>query len=190
MRTQGLSRTHGTRGTKETPGTDGTQGNTRGTIFHWFGRHAPTIPKREYNSSGKFTAVCRRVPISVDANSAECKPKYGRSPKFNSRSAGHADSRPNQVGREPIYDGEDLDQFKPWLTQLENACIVGKRDVREVAICSCAGPVLEVISSTDPTEPWSVHRDELRRWFSPNKTRVHAANLLNNFCPQHATENL
>ena len=90
----------------------------------------------------------------------------------------------------PIYDGEDPDKFKPWLTQLENACIVGKRDVREVAICSCAGPVLEVISSIDPTEPWSVHRDELRRCFSLNKTRVHAANLLNNFCPQHATENL
>ena len=42
----------------------------------------------------------------------------------------------------PIYEGEDPDKFKPWLTQLENACIVGKRDVREVAICSCAGPVL------------------------------------------------
>ena len=26
----------------------------------------------------------------------------------------------------PIYDGEDLDKLQPWLTQLENACIVGK----------------------------------------------------------------
>ena len=90
----------------------------------------------------------------------------------------------------PIYDGEDPDKFEPWLTQLENACIVGKRDVREVAICSCTGPVLEVITSIDEIEPWSVHRDELRRCFSPNKTRVHAANLLNSFRPQHATENL
>ena len=57
----------------------------------------------------------------------------------------------------PIYDGEDPDKFEPSLTQLENACIVGKRDVREVAICSCAGPVLEVISSIDPTKLWSVH---------------------------------
>ena len=89
----------------------------------------------------------------------------------------------------PIYDGEDPDKFEPWLTQLENACIVGKRDVREVAICSCAGPVLEVISSIDLTEPWNIHRDELR-CFSPNKMRVHAANLLNNFRLQHATENL
>ena len=77
----------------------------------------------------------------------------------------------------PIYDGEDPDKFKPWLTQLENACIVGKRDVREVAICSYVGPVLEVISSIDPTKPWSVHQDELRRCFSPNKTQVHAANF-------------
>ena len=90
----------------------------------------------------------------------------------------------------PIYDGEDPDKFKPWLTQLENACIVGKRDVQEVAICSWVGPVLEVISSIDPTELWSVHRDKLRRCFSPNKKQVHAANLLNNFRPQHATENL
>ena len=90
----------------------------------------------------------------------------------------------------PIYDGEDPDRFEPWLTQLENACIVGKRDVQEVAICSCAGPVLEVISSIDLTEPWSIHRDELRRCFSPNKKRVHAANLLNNFHPQDAMENL
>ena len=89
-----------------------------------------------------------------------------------------------------IYDREDPDKFELWLTQLENACIVGKRDVREVAICSCMGTVLEVISSIDPTEPWSMHRDELRRCFSPNKTRVHATNLLNNFRLQHAMENL
>ena len=69
----------------------------------------------------------------------------------------------------PIYDGEDPDKLEPWLTQLENACIVGKRDVWEVAICSCVGPVLEVISSIDPTEPWSVHREELRRCFLPKQ---------------------
>ena len=57
----------------------------------------------------------------------------------------------------PLYDGEDPDKFELWLTQLENACIVGKRDVWEVAICLFAGPVLEVISSIDPTKPWSVH---------------------------------
>ena len=40
----------------------------------------------------------------------------------------------------PIYDGEDPDKFEPWLAQLENACIIGKRDMCEVAICSCTGP--------------------------------------------------
>ena len=49
--------------------------------------------------------------------------------------------------------------------------------------------MLEVITSIEEDEPWSVHRDELRRCFSP-KTRVHAANLLNDFRPQHSTENL
>ena len=28
----------------------------------------------------------------------------------------------------PIYDGIDPNKFEPWLNQLENACIVGKRD--------------------------------------------------------------
>ena len=41
----------------------------------------------------------------------------------------------------PIYDGEDPDKFELWFLQLENTCIVGKRDVQEVAICSCMGPV-------------------------------------------------
>ena len=29
----------------------------------------------------------------------------------------------------PIYDGEDPEKFKPWLSKLESACIVRKRDV-------------------------------------------------------------
>ena len=49
----------------------------------------------------------------------------------------------------PIYNGEDSEKFEPWLSQLESACIVGKRDVREVAICSSTGPVLEVLNSID-----------------------------------------
>ena len=36
----------------------------------------------------------------------------------------------------PVYDGEDPEKFEPWLSKLESACLVGKRDVREVAICS------------------------------------------------------
>ena len=90
----------------------------------------------------------------------------------------------------PIYDGEDPEKFEPWLNQLENACIVGKRDVREVAICSSTGPVLEVLNSINEDEDWATHRDELRRCFSTNKTRVHAADLLSNFRKQHTNENL
>ena len=90
----------------------------------------------------------------------------------------------------PLYDGEDPDKFEPWLSQLENACMVGKRDIREVAICSSVGPVLEVLNSINEGEDWATHRDELRCCFSTNKTRVHAADLLSNFRRQHAKENL
>ena len=90
----------------------------------------------------------------------------------------------------PIYDGEDPEKFEPWLNQLENAWIVGKRDVHEVAICSSTGPVLEVLNSINEDEDWATHRDELQRCFLTNKTRVHAADLLSNFRKQHTNENL
>ena len=90
----------------------------------------------------------------------------------------------------PIYDGEDSEKFEPWLSKLVSACIVGKRDVREVAICSSTGPVLEVLNSIEDKEDLETHRDELCHCFSMNKTRVHAADLLSNFRRQHANENL
>ena len=62
----------------------------------------------------------------------------------------------------PVYDGEDPEKFEPWLSKLESACLVGKRDVREVAICSSTGPVLEVLKSIEDKEDWATHRDELR----------------------------
>ena len=62
--------------------------------------------------------------------------------------------------------------------------------MREVAICSSTGPVLEVLNSIEDKEDWATHRDELRHCFSTNKTRVHAADLLSNFRRQHANENL
>ena len=90
----------------------------------------------------------------------------------------------------PVYDGEDPEKFEPWLSKLESACLVGKRDMREVAICSSTGPVLEVLNSIEDKEDWATHRDELRCCFSTNKTRVHAADLLSNFWHRHANENL
>ena len=89
-----------------------------------------------------------------------------------------------------MYDGEDPEKFKPWLSKLESACLVGKRDVREVAICSSTGPALEVLKSIEDKEDWATHRDELHCCFSTNKTRVHAVDLLSNFRCQHANENL
>ena len=86
----------------------------------------------------------------------------------------------------PVYDGEDPKKFEPWLSKLESACLVGKRDVREVAICSSTGPVLEVLNSIEDKEDSATHRDEMHHCFSTNKTRVHAANLLSNFWHQHA----
>ena len=67
---------------------------------------------------------------------------------------------------------------------------MGKRDAREVAICSSTGPVLEVLNSIEDKEDWAMHRDELHHCFSTNTTRVHAMDLLSNFRHQHANENL
>ena len=55
----------------------------------------------------------------------------------------------------PVYDGEDPEKFEPWLSKLESACLVGKRDIREVAICSSTGPVLEVLNSIEDKEDWA-----------------------------------
>ena len=90
----------------------------------------------------------------------------------------------------PVYDGEDPEKFEPWLSKLKSAWLVGKRDVREVAICSSTGPVLEVLNSIEDKEDLATHRDELRHCFSTNKTRVHAADLHNSFRHLHANENL
>ena len=72
----------------------------------------------------------------------------------------------------PVYDGEDPEKFEPWLSKLESACLVGKRDVREVAICSSTGPVLEVLNSIEDKEDWATHRDELRRCFFYKQDKV------------------
>ena len=90
----------------------------------------------------------------------------------------------------PIYDGEDPDKFEPWLEQLQNACRVGKCDIREVAMCCASGPVLEVLQSMDPILSWSKIRDKLQKCFSPNRTSTHAVALLISFRKQNKKENL
>ena len=76
----------------------------------------------------------------------------------------------------PVYDGEDPEKFEPWLSKLESACLVGKRDVREVAICSSTGPVLEVLNSIEDKEDWATHRDEL--WHCFPQTRQEYMRLI------------
>ena len=90
----------------------------------------------------------------------------------------------------PIYEGEDPDKFETWLEQLQNACRVGKHDIREVAMCCASGPVLEVLQSMDPILGWSKICDELQRCFSPNRTSARAVALLITFRKQNKNENL
>ena len=90
----------------------------------------------------------------------------------------------------PIYDGEDPDKFEPWLEQLQNTCRVGKHNIWEVAMCCTSRPVLEVLQSMDPGLGWSKIHDELRRYFSPNRTSAHTAALLIAFHKQNKNENL
>ena len=90
----------------------------------------------------------------------------------------------------PIYDGEDPDKFEPWLEQLQNACRVGRCNIREVAMCCTSGPVLEVLQSMDPGLGLSKIHDELQRCFSPNRTSAHAVALLIAFRKQNKNENL
>ena len=90
----------------------------------------------------------------------------------------------------PIYDGEDPSKCEVWIEKLETACRTGKRDIRDVAITSAEGPVLEVINSVKADEEWPVLRDEIRRCFSENISLVHAAALLDEFPTQTANQNI
>ena len=157
--------------------------------------------KFKHHWYGEFFPLLRRITKSCDAISTKCESKHGRTLKFDRQksitprtSIGATGGGIPDKGFDKlfdsilVYDGEDPEKFEPWLSKLESACLVGKRDVREVAICSSTGPVLEVLNSIEDKEDWATHRDELRRCFSTNKTRVHAADLLSNFRRQHANE--
>ncbi|MCG8622331.1 MAG: hypothetical protein MJE68_10105, partial [Proteobacteria bacterium] len=61
---------------------------------------------------------------------------------------------------------------------------------REAAITLSSGAVTKVIKSMNKNEPWSVIKAELKRCFSENKTKVHAATLFNRFRSQAYNENL
>ena len=89
-----------------------------------------------------------------------------------------------------IYNGENPEEFEEWSERLETACMISARDIREAAISLSSGAVTKVIKSMNKVEPWSVIKAELKRCFSENKTKVHAATLFSNFRPQGYNENL
>ena len=105
---------------------------------------------------GKFSTLFRRITEPCDAISTKCESKHGRTPKYDhqksitpiTQALGRLveNTRQREFAKLfdsiPVYDGEDPEKFEPWLSKLESACLVGKRDVREEAICSSTGPVL------------------------------------------------
>ena len=89
-----------------------------------------------------------------------------------------------------VYNGENPEEFDEWAERLETACMISNRDIREAAITLSSGAVTKVIKSMNKNEPWSVIKAELKRCFSENKTKVHAATLFNRFRAQAYNENL
>ena len=89
-----------------------------------------------------------------------------------------------------VYDGKSSSEFNDWTERLETACMISGRDIREAAIALSSGAVTKVIRSIPKKEPWSAVKAELKRCFSENKTKVHAATLFNNFRRQGQDENL
>ena len=52
------------------------------------------------------------------------------------------------------------------------------------------GAALDALRSLDNAVPWGIVKDELRRCFSEDKTRVHSATLLNDIRKQETGEYL
>ena len=89
-----------------------------------------------------------------------------------------------------VYDGKSSTEFGDWTERLETACSISGRNIREAAIALSSGAVTKVIRTIPSKAPWSEVKSELKRCFSENKTKVHAATLFNNFRRQGMNENL
>ena len=86
--------------------------------------------------------------------------------------------------------GQILKKFEPWIEQIEIACRISNRDPRVVVLAKSIGAVTEVVRSMKPGLTWVEFKSELKRCFSENKTRVHAAALFDNLRKQEDNENL
>ena len=93
------------------------------------------------------------------------------------------------VAIEP-YDGTDPKKFEPWIEQIEIACRISNRDPRIAVLAKSIGAVTEVVRSMKSGLSWVEFKNELKRCFSENKTRVHAAALFDNLRKQEDNENL
>ena len=75
----------------------------------------------------------------------------------------------------------DENEEETWLDQIEIACQIAGReqDIKMVALGKSKSAALDALRSLDNAAPWGIVKDELRRCFSEDKTRVHSATLLN-----------
>ena len=92
----------------------------------------------------------------------------------------------------PIFSGEDKEELEPWLDRLEIACEISNRigEIRDVALGKTRGSAADTLRSIDKKAPWSLVKDEFRRSYSDNKTRIHSAALLSQIEPQHPGETI
>ena len=65
-----------------------------------------------------------------------------------------------------IYDGNNREEFFPWLDHLEAACYYCGRDIKTEALGRSAGPVQNVIMALPHNKSWSAIREGLKRCFS------------------------
>ena len=92
----------------------------------------------------------------------------------------------------PVYDGANKDELETWLDQIEIACHIAGReqDVKKVALGKLKGVALNALRILDNAAPWGIVKDELRRCFSEDKTRVHSATLLNEIRKQETGDSI
>ena len=91
-----------------------------------------------------------------------------------------------------VYDGASKDELETWLDQIEIACQIAGReqDIKKVALGKSKGAALDALRSLDNAAPWGIVKDELRRCFNEDKTRVHSATLLNDIRKQETGESI
>ena len=91
-----------------------------------------------------------------------------------------------------MYDGASKDELETWLDQIEIACQIAGReqDIKKVALGKSKEPALDALRSLYNAVPWGIVKDELRRSFSEDKTRVHSAILLNDIRKQETGKSI